>query len=123
MNGSKKKTYKKERTQQPYNYSRRARFFMSVDDLICYAVEPQFQGKRYSVSSMPVSRHLCPVNQGFFRPYCVTAARRFLMRSAACLRVIRFRQSGQYLTLFDFGIKNVPHLVQRFLSSVLKSSA
>jgi hypothetical protein len=72
---------------------------------------------------MPVSRHLCPVNQGFFCPYRVTAARRFLMRSAACLRVIRFRQSGQYLTLFDFDTKNVPHSVQRFLSSVLKSSA
>ena len=72
---------------------------------------------------MPVSRHLCPVNQGFFCPYCVTAARRFLMRSAACLRVIRFRQSGQYLTQFDFDTKNEPHSVQRFLSSVLKSSA
>jgi hypothetical protein len=72
---------------------------------------------------MPVSRRLCPVNQGFFRPYCVTVARRFLMRSAACLRVMRFRQSGQYLTLFDFDTKNVPHSVQRFLSSVLKSSA
>ena len=72
---------------------------------------------------MPVSRHLCPVNQGFFCPYRVTAARRFLMRSAACLRVIRFRQSGQYLTLFDFDTKNVPHSVQRFLSSVFISSA
>ena len=56
-------------------------------------------------------------------PNIVTAARRFLMRSTACLRVIRFRQSGQYLTLFDFDTKNVPHSVQRFLSSVLKSSA
>lgn len=92
-------------------------------DLECYAVEPRFQRKRYSVSPMPVSRRLCPVNQGFFRPYCVTVARRFLMRSAACLRVIRFRQPGQYLTLFDFDTKNVPHSVQRFLSSVLKSSA
>ena len=36
------------------------------------------------------------------------------MRTAACLRVIRFRQSGQYLTLFDFDTKNVPHSVQRF---------
>ena len=35
-------------------------------DFKCYAVEPRFQGKRYSVSPMPVSRHLCPVNQGFF---------------------------------------------------------
>lgn len=45
------------------------------------------------------------------------------MRSAACLFVIRFRQSGQYLTLFDFEAKDAPHTVQRFLSSVLKSSA
>ena len=97
--------------------------FLWVQRLDCYAVEPRFQRKRYSVSPMPVSHRLCPVNQGFFRPYCVTAARRFLMRSAACLRVIRFRQSGQYLTLFDFDTKNVPHSLQRFLSSVLKSSA
>ncbi len=33
------------------------------------------------------------------------------MRSAACLRVIRFRQSGQYLTLFDFDAKDAPHSV------------
>ena len=64
-----------------------------------------------------------PVNQGFFCPYYVTRARRFLMRSAACLRVIRFRQSGQYLTLLEVDAKEVPHSVQRFLSSVLKSSA
>ena len=64
-----------------------------------------------------------PVNQGFFCPYCVTRARRFLMRSAACLRVIRFRQSGQYLTLLEVDAKEAPHSVQRFLSSVLKTSA
>ena len=44
--------------------------------------------------SCPESR----INQGCFRPYRVTRARRFLMRSAACRFVIRFRQSGQYLT-------------------------
>ena len=64
-----------------------------------------------------------PCKSRLFCPYCVTRVRRFLMRSAACLRVIRFRQSGQYLTLFDFDTKNMPHSVQRFLSSVLKSSA
>lgn len=34
-------------------------------DLECYAVELRFQGKRYSVSSMPVPRHLCPVIKAF----------------------------------------------------------
>ena len=42
------------------------------------------------------------------------------MRSAACLFVIRLRQSGQYLTLFDFDTKNVPHTVQRFFILGLK---
>ena len=56
--------------------------------------------------------------KGFFRPYCVTRVRFFLMRSAACLRVIRFRQSGQYLTLLEVDAKNVPHTVHFFLSSV-----
>ena len=41
-----------------------------------------------------------------------------LMRSAACLRVIRFRQSGQYLTLLEVDAKNAPHTVHFFLSSV-----
>lgn len=35
----------------------------------------------------------------------------------------RFRQSGQYLTLLEVDAKETPHSVQRFLSSVLKSSA
>ena len=64
---------------------------------------------------------LCPKSpaiKGFFRPYCVTRVRFFLMRSAACLRVIRFRQSGQYLTLLEVDAKNVPHTVHFFLSSV-----
>ena len=56
--------------------------------------------------------------QGLFRAYCVTRARRFRIRSAACLRVIRLRQSGQYLTLFDFDAKDAPHTVHFFLSSV-----
>ncbi|EGT5273648.1 hypothetical protein BGU90_17145 [Clostridioides difficile] len=32
----------KKRTQQPCSHSRRARFFVGADDLICYAVEPRF---------------------------------------------------------------------------------
>jgi len=45
------------------------------------------------------------------------------MRSAACLRVIRFRQSGQYLTLFDFEANAAPQTVHRRLSSLWNSSA
>ena len=86
--------------------------------LECYAVERHFWGFRYQVSTMLFSSRQNRINQGFFRPYRVTRARRFLMRSAACLRVMRFRHSGQYLTLFDFEAKNAPHSVQRFLSSV-----
>ena len=33
------------------------------------------------------------------------------MRSAACLRVIRFRQSGQYLTLFELEANAAPQTV------------
>ena len=90
---------------------------------ICYAIERHFQGIRYKTLAASFSSTESPVNQGFFCPYYVTRARRFLMRSAACLRVIRFRQSGQYLTLLEVDAKEVPHSVQRFLSSVLKSSA
>lgn len=62
----------------------------------CYAIERHFRGKRYKVSPIRFSRPESLANQGIFRAYCVTGARLFLMRSAACLRVIRFRQSGQY---------------------------
>ena len=90
---------------------------------ICYAVERHFEGIRYKTLAASFSSTESPVNQGFFCPYCVTRARRFLMRSAACLRVIRFRQSGQYLTLLEVDAKEAPHSVQRFLYSVLKTSA
>ena len=90
---------------------------------VCYDVKLCFKKGGYKTLAASFSITESPVNQGFFCPYYVTRARRFLMRSATCLRVIRFRQSGQYLTLFDFDTKNMPHSVQRFLSSVLKSSA
>lgn len=70
------------------------------------------------VSPIRFSRPESPVNQGIFRAYCVTGARLFLMRSAACLRVIRFRQTGQYLTLLEVDAKNAPHSVHFFLSPV-----
>ena len=97
--------------------------FLMGTAIKCYAVERHFCGKRYKTLAASFSHPESPVNQGFFCPYCVTRARRFLMRSAACLRVIRFRQSGQYLTLLEVDAKEAPHSVQRFLSSVLKSSA
>lgn len=37
---------------------------------------------------------------------------------AAYLRVIRFRQTGQYLTLLELDAKNAPHSVHFFLSPV-----
>ena len=74
----------------------------------CYAIERHFRGKRYKVSPIRFSRPESLANQGIFRAYCVTGARLFLMRSAACLRVIRFRQSGQYLTLLELDAKDVP---------------
>ena len=55
--------------------------------------------------------------------YCVTWARRFLMRSAACFRVMRFRQSGQYLTLLELEAKDAPQTAQRRKSSRWQSSA
>ena len=112
----------KKRARQPVSWPPRPLFHRCSLGK-CYAVESHFWGFRYKVSSNEFSRAASPVNQGYFRPYRVTRARRFLMRSAACLFVIRLRQSGQYLTLFDFDAKNAPHTVQRFLSSVLKSSA
>ena len=84
----------------------------------CYAIERHFRGKRYKVSPIRFSRPESLANQGIFRAYCVTGARLFLMRSAACLRVIRFRQSGQYLTLLELDAKDVPHSVHFFLSPV-----
>ena len=82
----------------------------------CYAIERHFRGKRYKVSPIRFSRPESLANQGIFRAYCVTGVRLFLMRSAACLRVIRFRQSGQYLTLLELDAKDVPHSVHFFLS-------
>ena len=81
----------------------------------CYAIERHFRGKRYKVSPIRFSRPESLANQGIFRAYCVTGARLFLMRSAACLRVIRFRQTGQYLTLLEVDAKNAPHSVHFFL--------
>jgi len=42
------------------------------------------------------------------------------MRSAACLRVIRFRQSGQYLTLLEVDAKEVPHGTTLFILGLEK---
>ena len=47
----------------------------------------------------------------------VVQLRKMCIRDS-CLRVIRFRQSGQYLTLFDFDAKDAPHTVHFRISSV-----
>lgn len=52
-----------------------------------------------------------------FSPLLRDNSRCFRLRSAACLRCIRFRQSGQYLTLFELEAKDVPHTAHRRLSS------
>ncbi len=45
------------------------------------------------------------------------SCRCFRLRSAACLRCMRFRQSGQYLTLFELETKDASHTAHRRLSS------
>lgn len=52
-----------------------------------------------------------------FSPLLRDSCRCFRLRSAACLRCIRFRQSGQYFTLFELEAKDAPHTAQRRLSS------
>ena len=102
--------------------SRTLFFYIGTDFKMLRSRTPILREKVFCIAYASFTSFM-PWKSRLFCPYRVTAARRFLMRSAACLRVIRFRQSGQYLTLFDFDTKNVPHSVQRFLSSVLKSSA
>ncbi len=111
---------KKNRARKPV-YDFRALSFCGCCCGKCYAIERHFRGKRYKVSPIRFSRPESLANQGIFRAYCVTGARLFLMRSAACLRVIRFRQSGQYLTLLELDAKDVPHSVHFFLSPVGKA--
>lgn len=83
----------------------------------CYAVEHCFCGFRHKSPVMLKSCLKSSMAQGLFRAYCVTRARRFRIRSAACLRVIRLRQSGQYLTLFEVDANAAPHSAHRRLSS------
>ena len=113
----KQKGDKKEWARQPVSWPPRP-LFHRCSFWECYAVESLFSGFRYKVLPNGFSHAVSPVNQALFRPYRVTRARFFLMRSAACLFVIRFRQSGQYLTLFDFEAKDALHTVHRLLSSV-----
>ena len=46
--------------------------YESDDYKECYAIEPHFGGVRYKTLTMSEMRPQCLVNQGFFRPYCVT---------------------------------------------------
>ena len=93
------------------------RLFVGAALRVCYAVERCFCGFRYKSPVMLKSRLKSGMAQGLFRAYCVTRARRFRIRSAACLRVIRLRQSGQYLTLFEVDANAAPHSAHRRLSS------
>ena len=93
------------------------RLFVGAAVNVCYAVEHCFCGFRYKSLVVLKSRLKSGIAQGLFRAYCVTRARRFRIRSAACLRVIRLRQSGQYLTLFEVDANAAPHSAHRRLSS------
>src|SRR3712207_5962868 len=93
------------------------RLFMGAVLWVCYGVERRFCGNRYKSLDPSKSRPQSRVIQGFFRAYCVTMERFFRIRSAACLLVIRLRQSGQYLTLFEVDANAAPHTAHRRLSS------
>ena len=76
------------------------------------------------LSPCPMEKRLSePRYTRAFAPLSRNRERIFFIRSAACLRVIRLRHSGQYLTLLELDAKNAPHSVHRFLSSVFISSA
>ena len=78
--------YKKAGTRQ-LSDSHRAPVFSWVQRLVCDAIERHFEGERYKSLAALFPRPESRINQGFFRPYRVTFARSFLMRSAVCLRV------------------------------------
>ena len=84
--------------------SRTLFFYIGTDFKMLRSRTPILREKVFCIAYASFTSFM-PCKSSFFCPYRVTAARRFLMRSAACLRVIRFRQSGQYLTLFDFDTK------------------
>ena len=96
----------------------------------CFAVintvtqqNPIFAG--LGINSLPMQENApgTPYKMGCFALYRVIMARLFLIRSAACFRVTRFRQSGQYFAWLELDAKVAPHTVQRRISSVFNSSA
>lgn len=99
------------------------RFLMGTVSAICYGVERYFCGNKYQSLALYFLRLRNRTAQGFFCLYCVTLLRFFRIRSAACLRVTRPRQSGQYLTLFELDAKAAPHTVHRRLPSCWYNSA
>ena len=96
---------------------------MYVYFCICYAVEPHFYRVRYQFLTYAENAPGTPCKVGYFDLYRVIRARLFRIRSAACFRVIRFRQSGQYFAWLELDTKAAPHTVQRRISSVFNSSA
>ena len=100
-----------------YQIATAPRLFVGAALRVCYAVKHCFCGFRHKSPVMLKSCLKSGMAQGLFRAYCVTRARRFRILSAACLRVIRLRQSGQYLTLFEVDANAAPHSAHRRLSS------
>ena len=99
------------------------RLFVGAVLIVCYAVEPHFYKVRYQSLTHAGNAPGTPCKVGCFALYRVIRARLFRIRSAACFRVIRFRQSGQYFAWLELDAKAAPHTVQRRISSVFNSSA
>ena len=77
--------------------------------IICYSVESHFYRVRYQFLTHAENMPGTPCKVGFFTLYRVIMAHLFLIRSAACFCVIRFRQSGQYFMCFEIDAKVAPH--------------
>ena len=99
------------------------RLFVGAVLIVCYAVEPHFYRVRYQSLTHAGNAPGTPCKVGCFALYRVIRARLFRIRSAACFRVIHFRQSGQYFAWLELDAKAAPHTIQRRISSVFNSSA
>ena len=127
QNGKRKqnadKKTKKRRDTAANKIATAPRLFVGAVLIVCYAVEPHFYRVRYQSLTHAGNAPGTPCKAGCFALYRVIRARLFRIRSAACFRVIRFRQSGQYFAWLELDAKAAPHTVQRRISSAFNSSA
>ena len=119
----KRLTKRKDGTRQLMNSHRAPSFHRCSFNCMCYAVEPHFYGGRCQSLTNAGKVSGTPCKVGCFALYRVIRARLFRIRSAACFRVIRFLQSGQYFAWLELDAKAAPHTVQRRISSAFNSSA